>query len=80
METLTGIYKNMVLGVVALVFRCRATGGELTRNDEVTEFRWVPDAELDDAMTPAFVSRARDALRYNGVPAVRSHDGNAVLD
>jgi 8-oxo-dGTP diphosphatase len=28
--TLTGVYKNMRLGVVALVFRCRPAGGALT--------------------------------------------------
>ncbi|MEV4286337.1 NUDIX domain-containing protein [Nonomuraea bangladeshensis] len=33
-EVLTGVYKNMERGIVALVFRCRAVGGALTATDE----------------------------------------------
>lgn len=29
-ELLTGVYKNMARGIVALVFRCRVVGGSLT--------------------------------------------------
>jgi ADP-ribose pyrophosphatase YjhB (NUDIX family) len=32
---LTGIYKNMTRGIIALVFRCKITGGQLTTNNEV---------------------------------------------
>ncbi len=28
-DQLTGIYKNMTRGIIALVFRCKITGGEL---------------------------------------------------
>ena len=35
---LTGVYKNMARGIIALVFRCRILAGQLTPNDEVTEF------------------------------------------
>ncbi len=28
---LTGVYKNMARGIIALVFYCRAVGGQLTR-------------------------------------------------
>jgi 8-oxo-dGTP pyrophosphatase MutT (NUDIX family) len=38
---LTGVYKNMRLGVVALVFRCRPAGGALTENSEAAGFRWI---------------------------------------
>src|SRR5215471_18025848 len=34
--SLTGVYKNITRGIVALVFRCKVTGGNLTTNDEVT--------------------------------------------
>jgi 8-oxo-dGTP diphosphatase len=32
---LTGVYKNMARGIVALVFRCDVVRGHLIRNDEV---------------------------------------------
>ena len=48
---LTGVYKNMTRGIIALVFRCKITGGDLAANDEVTAFRWATkptSAELAD--------------------------------
>lgn len=74
-DTLSGVYKNMTRGIVSLVFRCRPTTGDLVVNDEVSDFRWATDDELDDLMDPAYVVRARDAIRYNGTPAIRNHDG-----
>lgn len=44
--TLTGVYKNLTRGIVALVFRCKVTGGHLTINDEVTAFRWVSQSDV----------------------------------
>src|SRR5215469_8115836 len=38
---LTGVYKNMTRGIIALVFRCKATGGVLTTSDEVSAFLWA---------------------------------------
>jgi len=38
---LTGVYKNMVRGIVALVFRCEVLNGQLTLNDEVSGFQWA---------------------------------------
>src|SRR5215470_17338705 len=32
---LTGVYKNMSRAIVALVFRCKITGGDLATTDEV---------------------------------------------
>ena len=43
---LTGVYKNMRLGVVALVFRCRPADGTLTENSEAAGFRWVRESEV----------------------------------
>jgi 8-oxo-dGTP diphosphatase len=45
-DTLTGVYKNMNRGIIALVFRCKVTGGELTTNDEVTDFRWADESNI----------------------------------
>lgn len=78
-EALSGIYKNMPRGILALVFRCRSAGGKTTPNDEVSEFRWATDANLDDLMDPVYAVRARDAIHYNGTPAVRTHDGNQLI-
>ena len=44
-EQLTGVYKNMTRGVVALVFRCKITGGFLTTSDETTAFRWAAERD-----------------------------------
>src|ERR1700761_9259219 len=43
---LSGVYKNMNWAVVALVFRCQVTGGQLTTNDEVIAFRWADETTV----------------------------------
>lgn len=78
-ERLTGVYKNMARGIIALVFHCRPVAGTLTLNDEVAEFRWASDAELDDLMDAAYAARVRDALAYHGQAAIRTHDGVQLL-
>ncbi len=78
-DALTGVYKNMTRGIVALVFRCTATGGELTVNEEVTAFRWATPAEVSDLTAEAYAVRILDALRDHGAPAIRQHDGTHVL-
>ncbi|GAA3104252.1 hypothetical protein GCM10020254_57590 [Streptomyces goshikiensis] len=40
-ERLTGVYKNLTLGVIALVFRCRPIGGAEQLSDESTAVRWL---------------------------------------
>lgn len=75
---LTGVYKNMSRGIVALVFRCRATAGELATNDEVSAFRWARPEEVISLADEAFAIRVLDAL-HDGRPAVRQHDGIHVL-
>src|SRR5215471_8052267 len=37
-DALTGVYKNMARGIVALVFRCKISGGQLKTNSEVSAF------------------------------------------
>jgi ADP-ribose pyrophosphatase YjhB (NUDIX family) len=76
---LTGVYKNVTRGVVALVFRCRATGGHLITNDEVAAFRWANPSDLDNLMAEAYAVRILDALRLQDATAVRSHDGINIL-
>jgi 8-oxo-dGTP diphosphatase len=72
---LTGVYKNMSRSIVALVFRCRAVGGTLTENPEVTGFRWVRESDINKIMPEAYAVRILDAYRPSAAPAVRDHDG-----
>lgn len=76
---LTGVYKNMDLGVVALVFRCRQVSGQPVTNHEVDDFRLATRSELDSLMSPAFSIRLKDAIDFSGNPAIREHDGNRLM-
>ena len=71
---LTGVYKNMVRGIVALVFRCRVVAGSPQPSDEVRECRWLTADEVRIHMSEAYAVRMLDALA-DGPVAVRSHDG-----
>jgi 8-oxo-dGTP diphosphatase len=73
-EALTGVYKNMARGIVALVFRCKILGGQLATNGEVSAFRWATADEVRDIATEAYAIRVLDALDPGGT-AVREHDG-----
>ena len=72
---LTGVYKNMARGIVALVFRCKMISGHLTVNDEVSGFRWATPEEVKAMADEAFAVRVLDALADQPTPAVRHHDG-----
>ena len=72
---LTGVYKNMVRGIIALVFRCRVLAGHLTTNDEVSGFQWATREEVRSMADEAFAIRVLDALSDSQVPAIRQHDG-----
>jgi ADP-ribose pyrophosphatase YjhB (NUDIX family) len=76
-ERLTGVYKHMKMGVVALVFRCVPTGGVPRASDESHEARWLPVPAALRSMPPTFAVRVEDAL----LPTVRirTHDGVRVL-
>jgi 8-oxo-dGTP diphosphatase len=78
-ERLTGVYKNMARGIVALVFRCRVIDGQLLRTAETAEHRWLTSDQVRDHVTPAFAVRILDAYQ-DGQPAIRSHDGIHVLE
>ncbi|SDK04442.1 NUDIX hydrolase [Nonomuraea jiangxiensis] len=73
--TLTGVYKNMARGIVALVFRCKVVGGEPTTSDETRDLRWVTGEEVASLADEAFAIRVLDAMGSNSTPAVRQHDG-----
>jgi 8-oxo-dGTP diphosphatase len=73
--SLSGVYKNMSRGIIALVFRCKVLGGTLTTNDEVSEFRWATADEVADLVDEAFAIRVLDAFEEGNSPAIRQHDG-----
>lgn len=79
-QRLTGIYKNMTLGVVALVFRARLIAGTPAETDESAAVAWWTADQVAADMNEAFAVRILDALRTDPTPAVRSHDGQRLLD
>jgi ADP-ribose pyrophosphatase YjhB (NUDIX family) len=76
-DRLTGAYKNLHRGVVALVFRCTPTSGEPTPTDESQGARWLTIDEVRNRMTPAYAVRVFDALRDTA--AARAHDGVELI-
>lgn len=78
-DRLTGVYKNMTRGIVALVFRCKITGGELATTDETAAFRWADEHDISELATEVYAVRVLDALYGDTSPAVRHHDGRQLL-
>lgn len=72
-DRLTGVYKNMTQGIVALVFRC-IPGEESPRpTKESAEVQWVSCDQVRDSMNPAFAIRVHDA--FDSPASFRIHDG-----
>ena len=78
-DALTGVYKNIPRGIIALVFCCKITGGQLAANNEVTAFRWADEAAIRQLTTQAYAVRFLDALRQDTAPAIRQHDGTELI-
>ncbi|TCP48617.1 ADP-ribose pyrophosphatase YjhB (NUDIX family) [Tamaricihabitans halophyticus] len=76
-DRLTGIYKNLSRGIVALVFRCSPGDGDIHATPEAREVRWMTAEEASELMDPAFGIRVLDAL--DGEMHVRAHDGINLL-
>ncbi|MFC5185741.1 NUDIX hydrolase [Actinomadura harenae] len=77
---LTGVYKNMTRGIVALVFRCRVLGGVLSSNAEVKAFHWATRQEVTAMLDEAYAVRVLDAMDVEGASVqVRHHDGVRLL-
>lgn len=89
---LSGIYQNMTLGPVALVFVCRRIGGTERLSDETSDWRWVARDEVAALMPPAWAVRFTDGLdaavalteqptsgRQPFQPLLRVHDGARLL-
>jgi 8-oxo-dGTP diphosphatase len=79
-EALTGVYKNMTHGIVALVFRCHAVSGTSHTTDESDKIAWLTPGQIRERMTEAYAVRLLDAIQHTGgSPAIRIHDGEHLL-
>jgi len=76
-ERLTGVYKNMTRGIVALVFRCHLTSEPVPQTDEARHVAWHDIGHVSEHMPQAYAVRVLDALA-DGVQ-IRTHDGHHVL-
>jgi 8-oxo-dGTP diphosphatase len=76
---LTGVYKNMNRAIIALVFRCQATGGGLIATNEASAFRWADQSQVAELADEAYAIRFLDATRSNGAAMIRTHDGVHLL-
>lgn len=77
-EQLTGVYKNMTRGVVALVFRCKPSGGEERPTSEATAVEWLTPAEVEKHMGEVYAIRLLDATDPNR-PNTRAHNGKEIF-
>jgi hypothetical protein len=66
-------------GIIALVFRCKVTGGALGISDETEAFRWATESDISELTSEAYAVRVLDALRSSGQAAIRKHDGTQLL-
>ena len=76
-ERLTGVYKNMNRGIVALVYRCKPLDQPSRATDEAAEIRWMALDEVREAMSPAYAVRVVDAFDQD--VKTRAHDGVDLL-
>ncbi|GHJ45631.1 NUDIX hydrolase [Catellatospora sp. TT07R-123] len=76
---LTGVYKNMKLGVVALVFLAERITGEPRPTDESVAVEWWTPDQVRERMSEAFAVRILDALDCDPLPSIRSNDGANLL-
>lgn len=76
-ERLTGVYKNLSRGIVALVFRCHPRTAAAAATAEATRIGWLTVDEITENMDPAYAIRVTDAL--SGSLATRAHDGTNLV-
>ncbi len=76
---LTGVYKNMALGIVALVFRCTIAEGSPHTSRETTDIRWVAPDELPRLVDERLRVRIEDALADRPDVVVRAYEPARTL-
>jgi 8-oxo-dGTP diphosphatase len=79
-DHLSGVYKNLTRGVVALVFRCSYVSGEIASTPESRRVEWLSREEVGSRMAPAYAVRVFDALTESSSVVVRAHDGVNILE
>ena len=72
---LSGIYKNMPLAVIALVFNAKALTNHRAQSEEAEEVAWMPIEGVERLMRPPFAARIADAIS-GAPPKTHWHDGN----
>ena len=72
-ERLTGVYKNLKRGIVALVFRCSPAAGRPHETAESATVRWVELSKISSMMSEAYAIRVTDTFSEDC--HYRSHDG-----
>lgn len=75
---LTGVYKNMARGIVALVFRCNVKVGPDHQSPEAEAVAWHSVGAVGALMDEAYSARVLDAAAANNA-AIRSHDGYKLM-
>jgi hypothetical protein len=65
--------------IIALVFRCNTTGGQLATTDEAEAHRWAAEAEIRELASEAYAIRVLDALPEHAPAAIRQHYGTRLL-
>ncbi len=70
---LTGVYKNMALGIVALVFRCDVLNGALATGQESAEVRWTDPAQLGQLVGDRLRVRIEDGLADRPDAVIRAY-------
>jgi hypothetical protein len=75
---LSGVYKNMRLGVVTLAFRCSVIDEGAQPSGEARQVAWLAVDDADRLMVQASAVQVTDAVSTGG-PAVRIHDGSNLL-
>lgn len=76
-ERLTGVYQDVGLGTVALVFRAHIADGEPKPTADCSTVDWWPVDRLGTELGQVLAVNVRDALV--GQAAVRLHDGARLL-
>lgn len=78
-EGLTGVYKNMSRGIIALVYRCSTGDLPRSQTDEAEAVMWWPTDDAPKLMSEAYWVRVADAI--SSQPSqTRAHDGTVVVD
>jgi ADP-ribose pyrophosphatase YjhB (NUDIX family) len=76
---LSGVYKNMPRGIVALVFKCRARGAPVSNTPEASQVAWHPVDGLDGLVLEVYATRVLDAHSLRQGAIARAHDGHVIF-